>query len=124
MDPRSRRRLDEFAGMIAEGLTDDQMVERTGLSLERVRQWRRRSGVVYTSGPPRLSPADAAQVHELTAEGWPATEIAEHLGWSHETIRAVDTAGQLQRNGQAWAAVQRWGTRNFPELMRDLRRQV
>lgn len=123
MDARAERRLAEFRGYIAEGLDDAQMIERSGLSVNRARHWRRTAGVILPSGVPVMSDADKARAHDLALEGYPASEIGSILGWSAYTIAQHDTTGLLSENGNAMAGVTRWARKFHPELLDGINRQ-
>lgn len=123
MDPRAERRLAEFRGYIEEGLDDAQMIERSGLSVNRARHWRRAAGMILTSGRSVMPEADKARARALALEGYPAGEIASILGWSAYTIAQHDTTGVLSENGNAMAGVTRWARKCHPELLDDINRQ-
>lgn len=106
------------------GLTDEEMVERSGLSLSTVRLWRRRLGVIYKGGPQPITDEEKATIISLLEEGWPASEIALRIHRSVYMVKQIGTStGLVSQNGNAHAGMLRWANKHHPILFAEIQSQ-
>lgn len=104
--------------LLGEGLDDYAIAERLGLKVLTISSHRFR--ITGRRGTGRAVRANGKtdeetlnRIRELSSEGWPPGEIQAELGVSADVVRRYQTHPE---NGQAWAAVARWASKNHPKL--------
>lgn len=110
---------EQFRTFLEWNMSDAEIVARTGHHPDYISRRRRALGVVLPPDEPIIQGELEARLMALAEEGWPPEELAAEAGVSKYTILQHIPAGP---NGQAYAAVKRWGRRECPQLLDEIQR--
>lgn len=115
------RYSDAYVAELAETMSDEEIAEKLGYSVNHVALKRRSGGTVRDpNADRRLSPEDLAWVAERAEEGWPISEIIATR--PHLRYHTLITRFPLGRNGNEFAAVKRWANVRCPDLLSSIHR--
>lgn len=108
---------EQFRTFLEWNMSDAEIGARTGHHPDYIAKRRRSLGVVLPPDERVIRGDLEAHLMALAEEGWPPEELAAEAGVSKYTILQHIPAGP---NGQAYAAVKRWGRKVCPQLLDEI----